>query len=81
LAAAGGHSRDASVGKTKMLRRTPNGLEQVPVPLKKILSAKALDVPLEADDIIVIPNSRFKELINAGSLVTSLGTVALYRLS
>jgi polysaccharide export outer membrane protein len=80
VAAAGGPSRDASLGKTKMLRKTPDGLKQVPLPLKKILNAKAPDVPLEADDIIFVPNSRFKELINAGALATSLGTVALYRL-
>jgi polysaccharide export outer membrane protein len=80
IAAAGGPGRDASVGKVTMLRRTTNGLEQIPVPLKKILHAKATDVPLEPDDIIFVPNSRFKELVNAGALVTSLGTVALYRL-
>jgi hypothetical protein len=63
-----------------MLRRTPNGLEQVPVPLKKILSAKAPDVPLEPDDIIFIPNSRLKEALNGGALLTTLGTSALYRI-
>jgi polysaccharide export outer membrane protein len=80
VAAAGGPTRDASVGKTKMLRRTPNGLEQVPVPLKKIISAKAPDVPLEPDDIIFIPNSKLKEIVNGGALVTTLGTTALYRI-
>src|SRR5438270_622116 len=52
VAAAGGPTRAASVGGTKMLRRTPNGLQEVPVPLKKILGAKAPDVALEPDDII-----------------------------
>src|ERR1700746_946318 len=56
VAAAGGPNRNASVGKTKMLRKTPHGYEQVPVPLNKILNAKAPDLPLEADDIIFIPN-------------------------
>lgn len=80
VAAAGGPTRDASLGGTKMLRRTPTGLQQVPVPLKKIINAKAADVPLESDDIIFIPNSRFKEVLNGGALVTSLGTTALYRI-
>jgi len=80
VAAAGGPTRDASVGKTKMLRKTPNGLEQIPVPLKKILSAKAPDVPLEPDDIIFIPNSRVKEILNGGALITTLGASALYRI-
>jgi polysaccharide export outer membrane protein len=80
VAAAGGPTRYASVGGTKMLRRTPNGLQEVPVPLKNLLRAKAPDMPLEPDDIIFVPNSRFKEAVNAGALVTSLGSVALYRI-
>jgi polysaccharide export outer membrane protein len=78
VAAAGWPSRDASVGKTKMLRKTPHGLEQVPVPLKKILNAKAPDVPLEPDDIIFIPNSRLKQVISQTALTA--GTIALYRI-
>jgi polysaccharide export outer membrane protein len=80
VAAAGGPTRNASVGGTKMLRRTPNGLTQVPVPLKNILRAKAPDLPLEPDDIIFVPNSRWKEALNAGALATTLGSVALYRI-
>lgn len=80
VAAAGGPTRDASLGKAKMLRKTPNGLEQVAVPLKKILSAKAPDVPLEPDDIIFIPNSKMKEILNGGALVTTLGAGAIYRI-
>ena len=80
VVAAGGPTRDASVGKTKMLPKTPNGLEQVPVPLKKILSAKAPDVQLEPDDIIFIPNSKMKEILNGGALITTLGASALYRI-
>ena len=80
VAAAGGPTRAAAVGGTKMLRRTPNGLQQVPVPLKKLLHAKAPDMPLEPDDIIFVPNSRFREALNAGALATTLGTLALYRI-
>ncbi|MGD1082888.1 MAG: polysaccharide biosynthesis/export family protein [Candidatus Sulfotelmatobacter sp.] len=80
VAAAGGPTRDASVGGARMIRRTPNGLQQIPVPLKNLLRAKTADIPLQADDILFVPNSRFKELVNAGALVTGLGTVALYRI-
>jgi polysaccharide export outer membrane protein len=80
VAAAGGPTRDASLGSTKMLRRTPTGLQQIPVPLKSIMRAKVADIPLEADDIIFIPNSRVREILNGGALVTSLGTSALYRI-
>jgi polysaccharide export outer membrane protein len=80
LAAAGGPTRYAAVGGTKMLRRTPKGLQQLPVPLKNLLRAKAPDMPLEPDDIIFVPNSRFKEALNVGALAGTLGTVALYRI-
>jgi polysaccharide biosynthesis/export protein len=80
VAAAGGPTRDASIGGTKMLRRTPTGLQQIPVPLKNIMRAKAADIPLEADDILFIPNSRIKQILNGGALLTSLGTSALYRI-
>jgi polysaccharide biosynthesis/export protein len=80
VAAAGGPTRNAAVGGTKMLRRTPEGLQQVPVPLKNLLHAKGPDMPLEADDIIFVPNSRLKEALNVGALAGTLGTVALYRI-
>ena len=37
MATAGGPTRIASLGGTKMLRRTPNGLQKLPVSHKKIL--------------------------------------------
>jgi polysaccharide export outer membrane protein len=80
VAAAGGPTRDAAVGGTKMIRRTPNGLQQVPVPLKNLLRAKAPDMPLEPEDIIFVPNSRIKQVLNAGALATTLATVGLYRI-
>ena len=80
VAAAGGPTASASLGSTKMLRRTSNGLQEVPVPMKKILRAKAPDIPLQPDDIIFIPNSKLKQILNGGVLATSLGTAALYRI-
>jgi polysaccharide biosynthesis/export protein len=79
IAAAGGPTRTAAAGGTKMLRRTPNGLQELKVPLKKLLHAKVADIPVQADDIIYIPGSRLKQMLNAGSLVTSAGTAAIYR--
>jgi polysaccharide export outer membrane protein len=80
LAAAGGPSQGAAVGGTKMLRRTPAGLQELPVPLKKLLHAKAMDIPVQADDIVFVPNSRIKQVLNAGALATTASTAAIYRL-
>jgi polysaccharide export outer membrane protein len=79
VAAAGGPSRLASVGGTKMLRRTPTGLQEVRVRLKDIMHAKAPDVPVQAEDIIFVPNSRIKTALNGGQLLTALGTAAIYQ--
>jgi polysaccharide export outer membrane protein len=77
VAAAGGPTHGASLGGTKMVRRTPNGLQELEVPLKNILRAKAPDMPVQPDDIIYIPRNRWRPA--AAALVTSAATVALYR--
>jgi hypothetical protein len=63
-----------------MLRRTGNGLQELPLPLKKLLGAKVPDIPVQADDIIYIPSSRLKQVLNAGALVSTAGAAAIYRL-
>jgi polysaccharide export outer membrane protein len=80
VAAAGGPTRLAAVGGTKMIRRTPSGLQEMPIALKDLLRAKTADIPLQADDILYVPSSRLKTAMNAGALITSLGTTALYRI-
>jgi polysaccharide export outer membrane protein len=80
IAAAGGPTHGAAVGGTKMIRRTPTGLQELPVPLKDLLRAKVADMPVQADDIIYVPSSRVKTALNASALLTTLGTTALYRI-
>jgi polysaccharide biosynthesis/export protein len=80
VAAAGGPTHAAAVGGTKMLRRTPNGLQELPVPLKALMHAKVADIPVQADDIIYVPSSRMKTALNASALLTTLGSTALYRI-
>ena len=79
IAAAGGPTHGAAVGGTKMIRRTPTGLQELPVPLKDLMHAKVADIPLQADDIVYVPSSRLKAAVNASALLSTLGTTALYR--
>lgn len=79
VAAAGGPTQAAALGRTNMLRRTPNGLQELSLPLKKVLRAKVADIPLQADDIIYIPSSRMKQVLNTGTLMTAAGTASIYR--
>ena len=79
VAAAGGPTRTAAVGGARMIRRTPKGLQEHPVPLKALLRGKGTDIPVSADDILFVPSSRMKAIASASTLVaTSAATAAVY---
>ena len=80
LAAAGGTTQLASLSGTKMVRRTPSGLKEIPVPMKDLLHAKAADFSMQPGDIVYVPSSRVKSALNAGALVSSAGAAAVYRI-
>jgi polysaccharide export outer membrane protein len=62
IALAGGTARFAKLSEVRILRKGPAGVNEVPVPLKKILQAKANDVPLQPEDILFVPTSARKML-------------------
>ena len=81
VAAAAGPTRLASYGGVKIIRRTPTGLVELPVPLKPLLHAKVADFPLQAGDILFVPSSKAKAaLTTASSLMTTTATAAIYRM-
>jgi polysaccharide export outer membrane protein len=82
LALAGGSTRTSALNKTKILRQTPNGVQEIPVNLKKVLYAKAPDLPMVRGDILFIPGSSAKAAAYrtadaAVSISTSLAIVAV----
>jgi polysaccharide export outer membrane protein len=82
LALAGGSTRTSALNKTRILRQTPNGVQEIPVNLKKVLYAKAPDLPLVKGDILFIPGSAAKAAAYrtadaAMSLSTTLAVVAV----
>jgi polysaccharide export outer membrane protein len=60
LALAGGNTRTSALSKTKILRQTPSGIQEIPVNLKKILYAKAPDMAMVKGDVLFIPGSAAK---------------------
>jgi len=60
IALAQGTKSTAALGKAKLIRKTPNGQEEIPFSLKKVLSAKAPDLKLQPDDIVFVPSSAAK---------------------
>lgn len=62
LAIAGGTQRTAKLSGATILRKGPTGTVQTPVDLKKILQAKAPDLQMQANDILIVPSSTGKIL-------------------
>jgi len=60
VALSGGTGRTAKLNGAKLLRKGPTGMTDVPVDLKKMLAAKAPDLPLQANDILIVPSSAGK---------------------
>lgn len=83
LALAGGSTKTSALNKTKILRQTPSGIQQIPVQLKKVLHAKAPDVALLKGDVLFIPGSSAKAAAYrtadaAMSMTTALSVVAAH---
>jgi polysaccharide biosynthesis/export protein len=60
VAMSHGTTHDAKLDKTRIIRKTEKGRIEIPVELSKIMSAKAKDIPLQADDIVFVPSSAAK---------------------
>jgi polysaccharide biosynthesis/export protein len=83
LALAGGSTRTSALNKTRILRQTGSGVQEIPINLKKVLYAKAPDVPMEKGDILFIPGSSAKAAAYrtadaAVSMSTALAVVAVH---
>lgn len=82
IALAGGANKTASMGGTTILRRTPQGTQQIKVPLKRIMSAKAPDMQMMSEDILFVPSSTRKVLAARSAealtqMATGLSLVAI----
>ncbi len=82
LALAGGSTRTSALNKTRILRQTPTGVQEIPIKLKQVLYAKAPDVALIKGDILFIPGSgakaaAYRTADAAVSLSTSLAVLAV----
>lgn len=82
LALAGGQTKTSALSKARILRETPNGVQEVPVDLKKVLHAKAPDIAMVKGDILFVPGSGLKTAAYRGtdiavSMATSVGILAV----
>jgi polysaccharide biosynthesis/export protein len=61
VAMAHGLAKFAKPSKARIVRRTPGGQEEIPVPLDQILVSKAADIQMQSNDILFIPSSKGKQ--------------------
>ena len=83
IALAGGTTPTAKLSGARIIRKGPEGVTEIPVSLKKLLQAKAGDVPLQADDILFVPASARKVLSGrtaeaALQMATAVSIVAIH---
>jgi polysaccharide export outer membrane protein len=57
IALAGGTNHTAKMGGVRIIHKTPAGMTETKVQLKKMLEAKSPDITLQADDILFVPVS------------------------
>jgi polysaccharide export outer membrane protein len=78
VAAAGGPTHLAAYGKTTLLHRTASGFQEQKIDLKKLLRGRVQDVSVQNEDILFVPTSGVKSVLNASALVAAAGTAAIY---
>jgi len=80
IAMAQGTNRTASLNNAKLIRTTASGRREIPVPLSKILSNKAEDLQLQAEDILFVPSSAAKSATRRGleAILQTATGVAVY---
>lgn len=81
VALAQGTNATAAKGSAKLIRTTSAGRQEVPINLKKILTAKATDLAMQDNDILFVPSSVAKNAMK--DIETALPTAAaasIYRI-
>ena len=80
IALAQGTNHTASLNSTKLIRKTANGHEELPVPLKKILADQLPDQLLTDGDILFVPTSGTKNaLAQVETIMPTAAGAAIYR--
>ncbi len=80
IALAQGANPTAALDRAKPIRKTQNGMTEMPVSVKKIMESKAPDVRLQADDILFVPSSAAKSGAKRGleAILQAATGVAIY---
>lgn len=80
ISIAGGTAVTASTGSVYVMRKNPdNSMVWLKLPFSKMTHGKASDVQLHVNDILYMPNSKFKTTFNnTQSVLSSAASAAIY---
>jgi len=76
---AQGVNSTAAKKHARLIRKTPEGRQEIPFDLGKVLAAKANDMPLQDEDIVFVPGNAVKGGIKSmPGIVASAVAAAVY---
>jgi polysaccharide biosynthesis/export protein len=79
VATAGYANHTAAVGKSKLVRKTSSGVQEIDLPLSAMQKGKVPDVTLQADDVIYVPFSFLRNIaVNGQGILASATSAAIY---
>jgi polysaccharide biosynthesis/export protein len=82
IALAQGSNPNAALNAARLIRKTPEGPKDFPLPLKNILAAKSPDLQLQPNDVVFVPGSAGKSAAKRGAeAILQMATgVAIWRI-
>jgi polysaccharide export outer membrane protein len=79
LAMAGSANKTSVLSRAKLIRRSGNGLQELPLALAQIEKGNQPDIEMQSDDVLFIPSSWIKNLsMNASSIAASATSAMIY---
>jgi polysaccharide biosynthesis/export protein len=79
IALAGYANHTAAVGKSKLVRQTPKGAQEIDLPVGAMQKGKMPDVALLPDDVVYVPFSFMRNLgMNSQGILASATSAAIY---
>jgi polysaccharide export outer membrane protein len=79
IALAGYANHTAAVGKSKLVRETPTGVEEIDLQVSAMEKGKKPDVALLPDDVVYVPFSFMRNVgVNGSGILASASAAAIY---
>src|ERR1019366_87940 len=79
LATAGDTNKTAIISKVKLVRKTTNGITEIPISLGAMRKGKQPDIAMQSNDVLYVPFSYMKNLaLNASQITAASAGAVIY---